>query len=189
MDTRRQHTLALGAYRPGDKASEAAAGAAVDALIATLVPTGSRVAIRALSMYDHPDMSTFKLAETIVRSGTDRYDPARIPVQAAFYDPWGVDLYAVICWAGPDGILTSHHYPDSTVAAGLMRDFQQGPPVDRDSVPLRVDLLTVYDSAALEPIPVLYADGVEDDRTAFRFRTPAEAPDAVLAVVILTYSQ
>lgn len=140
-------------------------------------------------MYDHPDMATTELAEAIVRSGTDRYDPARTPVQADFYNPWGVDLHAVTCWVGTDGILTSHHYPDSTVAAGLMRDFQQGPPVDRDSVPLRVDLLTVYDSTALEPIPVPYADGVEEDPTAFRFRTPAEAPDAALAVVILTYSQ
>lgn len=48
-----------------------------------------------------------------------------------------------------------HHYPDSTAAAGLIRDLQQGPPVDRDSLPLRVDLLTVYDSTALEPIPVV----------------------------------
>lgn len=137
-------------------------------------------------MHDHPAMSAAKLAETIVRTGTDRYDPTRSPVLADLYDAWGVDLHAITCSLGADGVLTSRHYPHSPVA-GLIRDFQQGPPVDRGSIPLRVDLLTVYDHAALVPIPVAYAGGIEDDPTAFRFRNPDEASDAVLGVIILTY--
>lgn len=186
MDIGRLITLDLEADKAGEPGF-AAAGGVVDAAIVKLVPADAVVAVRALSIYDHPSMSCLQLADTILGTGTDRYDPTRRVVLADFYDPWGVELHAITCWAGTDGTLTSHHYGESGVAAGLMRDFQLGPPVDRGSVPLRVDLLAVYDRAALEPIAVAYADGAETDPTAFRFRYRVEAANAVLGVIILTH--
>lgn len=111
------------------------------------------VAVRALSIYDHPAMSCLQLADTILTTGTDRHDRTRRAVLADFYDPWGDELHTITCLVGDDGVLTSHHYAESGVAAGLMGDSQQGPPVDRGGVPLRVDILTVHDYAALEPLP------------------------------------
>jgi hypothetical protein len=136
-----------------------------------------------LSIYDHPGKSCGELARIIVSTGTDRYDPRRRPVLDDFYAPWGVDLHAITCWIGPDGELTSHHYPDRPVVAGLMRDLRRGPPVDRNGIPLRVDLVTLYDREALQPVEVVYADGVELPAISDQYCTNSEgyviAPSAV----------
>jgi hypothetical protein len=186
VDIRRPLTLDLEVDETGAHGF-AVSGGVVDVAITELMPADAVVAVRALSIYDHPAMSCLQLADTILRSGTDRHDPTRHAVLADLYDPWGVELHAITCWVGSDGALTSHHYAESGVAAGIMRDFRQGPPVDRGGVPLQVDLLTVYDRAALEPISVAYADGAEADPTAFRFCNRAEAANAVLGVVIVNY--
>ena len=186
MIATRVHTLELGAYSP-DEDFDRQAGAIVDAAVAALLPPHERGAVRALSIYDHPGKTCGELARIIASTGTDRYDPRRRPVLDDFYGPWGVDLHAITCWIGADGALTSHHYPDLPVVAGLMRDLRQGPPVDRDGVPLRVDLVTLYDREALQPVEVVYADGVEDDPTAFRLATQVSISEAVLAVFTLAY--
>lgn len=77
----------------------------------------------------------------------------------------------------------SSRYPRSPVA-GPMREFQQGPPVDRGDIPLRVDLPTAYDRAALVPVPVAYADGIEDDPTAFRFQGPSTITSLLTAMAL-----
>lgn len=71
--------------------------------------------------------------------------------------------------------------------ARMISDLHLGPPADRSGVPLRIDLITVYDRRRLEPIAVTYADGEVDRLTAYRFRPAAPDPEAVLAVVIIDW--
>lgn len=60
--------------------------------------------------------------------------------------------------------------------------------MSRSGADAPLTVVTVYDRAPLEPIAVAYADGVEADPTAFRFRNRADAANAVLGVIIVTYN-
>jgi len=108
-------------------------------------------------------------------------------VLADFYDRWDVDLHAVSCMVGADGCLTSRHYPGPSVTAGLIRDFLEDPPIDGDGEPLRIDLISVYDLARLEPVRVVYDDGIEDEPTAFRFVDAIAAATSAPAVLAIDY--
>lgn len=91
-------------------------------------------------MYDHPDMATTELAEAIVRSGTDRYDPARTPVQAASIAGWdfswlqGRTTSTDLPWSYPDlardAIRSATSLLDLDTGGGeQLSDLQPLPPV------------------------------------------------------------
>ncbi|HEY8787608.1 MAG TPA: hypothetical protein VIM10_00525 [Actinopolymorphaceae bacterium] len=171
----------------GEVVAELATGLMLDTAIAAAVPADSAIALRALSMLDHDRTSRETLIAEILRTGTDRHDPDPRPVLADFYDRWDVDLHAVSCMVGADGCLTSRHYPGPSVTAGLIRDFLEDPPIDGDGEPLRIDLISVYDLARLEPVRVVYDDGIEDEPTAFRFVDASAAATSVPAVLAIDY--
>jgi hypothetical protein len=132
---------------------------------------GRPVALRYLSLHDHPSLSLAELIETIDRMGTDKYDPARqMSVAHDFYIEKGVELFAVAAAVGPD----------LGVSAETLQDFAEGAIEDRGQA-LRIDLVVVYDLLQLEPIPIEYPDGMGND--AFKFKNPSNKPDSVLGFI------
>lgn len=79
------------AGRPED---HAAVGPELDRRCAEIVqdvtPAVRTIGIRGLSMTDHPGRSAAELADVIIRTGTDRYDPGRRLAFTEFYDSLGV---------------------------------------------------------------------------------------------------
>lgn len=172
---------------PTDPATSVWIGRLVDEQVVALMGPRRRAALRGLSLQDHPGLDAQELAELIERTGTDRYDPARRPVLADLYDPLGVQVHAVPCHLKPGGQLAAAHYPGIPVTAGIVADFARGPLADRNSPPLHVDLVTVYDPDRLEPISVQYGGRAEREPTAFRFANGAPDGAAVLGVLVIDY--
>jgi hypothetical protein len=156
-------------------------GRKLDAFVAEALGPG-RYAIRAISLQDHPGWTVDRLIATITELGTDRYDPARVPVLDGYYRPHGVELHAIPCAVGPGG-LTSTHADTGSVMGDFVSDFFHGPPLDRDGVPLRVDLLICYDLAQLAGIRTDEPEAVE--ATAYRFRQPDDKPAALRAFLTI----
>lgn len=161
--------MTLPHYQVRSAPDHLAIGEVLDRAICRLVheaagPAERRVAIRAVSLIDHPGMSHDDLTATIVATGTDRYDPARVGPLDHVYGPYGVELHAIPCTVSPAG-LRSVHSSGPSVMAEVVSDFYLGPPVDRGGVPLRVDVVTVYDLRMLEGLVIPF-HGDEPEPTA-----------------------
>ena len=154
------------------------------------------IAIRGISVVDHPGHSLDDLVAIIQELGTDRYDPQRKAVQHELYDPYGVELHALPCTV-EGGFLRAHSslVEAPSVMADVLGDFWGGPPVDRGSPPMRLDLLIIFDPHQLEPIFVSYdgkpREGGETPQLMhsleFRFKFPDRKSEALLGFIkILT---
>jgi hypothetical protein len=184
-------TIALPTYTVTVPPDAEAVGAALDDVICTnFGQDGEReVAIRSVSLIDHPEHTHDSLAEVITATGTDRYDPERKGPLHETYDPYGVELHV-----GPSTVsatsLRSHmcdgvtfYGTTQSVMAEAVSDFYVGPPVDRGGVPLRIDLITIYDMAQLEGIQIPFHGDEKPPYSACRFRYPDRRSDAVLGLV------
>ncbi|GAB3419860.1 hypothetical protein [Flindersiella endophytica] len=175
------HTIALPEYTVDAEPDHLAIGHKLDAFVAKALDPG-RYAIRAISLQDHPGQTVDRLIAAITELGTDRYDPARVPVLHDYYGPQGVELHAIPCTVGPTGLSSTHADSGSTMG-DFVSDFFHGPPVDRGGVPLRLDLLICYD---LEQLDGIRTDELESqETTAFRFKDPGNKPAALRAFVVI----
>lgn len=175
------HAIALPEYTVDQEPDHLSIGRKLDAFLASRLAAG-RYAIRAISLQDHPGRTVEQLITTIGALGTDRYDPARVPVLHDYYGPKGIELHAIPCTVGPSG-LTSTHADSGSMMGDFVSDFYHGPPVDRGGVPLRLDLLVCYDLARLVGIRT---DELESqETTAFRFEDPRDKPAALRAFVTI----
>lgn len=176
------YTITLPEYTVDTEPDYAVIGQKLDRLLETHF-ADSRVAIRGISLTDHPNLAREELVATILRAGTDRYDPARQGVLYEFYRPYAIDLFALPC------IVTDHlqssHCDGPSVMADIIGDFYTGPPVDRGGPPLRLDLLMVYDQDQLEPVFVDYGGETDADPCDFRFRFPDNKPGALLGIITI----
>ena len=166
-------------------------GAVLDELICKtfgqVEPRG--IGIRSISLHDHPGHTHDSLADVILATGTDRHDPDHRSVLSEAYDAFGVELHVVPC----DLSVTSLRSPmcdgrtfygtTQSVMAEAVSDYYAGPPVDRNGVPLRIDLLTIYDLDQLEGIAIPFHDGEQPPFSACRFRHPDRRNQAVMGLV------
>lgn len=175
------YTVALPEYTVDTEPDHAAIGRKLDAFVAEVLGPG-RYGIRAISVQDHPGWTVDRLIETITELGTDRYDPARVPVLHDYYGPQGVELHAIPCTVGSSG-LSSTHAESGSVMGDFVSDFFHGPPLDRGGVPLRLDLLICYD---LDQLVGIRTDELEwQEATAFRFKHPDDRPAALRAFITI----
>jgi hypothetical protein len=129
------------------------------------------IALRCLSLADHPGQTMDSLVETIQRLGTDRYDPDRKGVLHDFYKDRGVDMFA-----GP------HDFTKGAQAlADTVENFYEGALQDR-GYRVRIDLILVYDPKQLEFVPVDYGNG-DYGNDAFRFKNPEEKRKALIGII------
>ena len=55
------------------------------------------LALRGISLQDHPGLELGALVAKILELGTDKYDPSRQGVLHDFYAPYQIDLHALPC--------------------------------------------------------------------------------------------
>jgi hypothetical protein len=178
------YSIALPDYRVDHEPDFLALGRVLDAQIIRFFPR-RRLAVRGLSLTDHPGKSALELIEIVASLGTDRYDPTRQVVLEDFYAPYELDLHALPCKTTADGKLISSHDDGAGVMAGLLGDFFHGPPLDRGASPMRLDLLTVYDRTQLEAVAVDYGHDSNEDPCEFRFIHPERKSAALLGIIEL----
>lgn len=165
------YVLSIPEYRADSKPNYTAVGSIIDNTIKDHF--SGKIALRYLSMQDHPDISLDKLIKIIDETGTDKYAPGRkMSVAHDFYSEKGVGLFAV----------PAEISPKLNISKEALKDFYEGAIHDR-GYSLRIDLVVIYDLNLLESIPIQYVNGVGKD--AYKFRKPNQKEDAVLGFIKL----
>lgn len=132
---------------------------------------GQNIAIRCLSLQDHPGMSVEQLIEIIETTGTDKYDPQRkMTVAHNFYSEKGIETFAT-----PVQVTENMKQMND-----IIKDFYEGALYDR-GYSLKIDLIVIYDISHLEVIPIKYDDGI--GRESFKFKNPEKKQSAVLGFI------
>jgi len=134
--------------------------------------------LRALSMIDHPQHTLDELANIIVTTGTDKYDPNRKGVAHEEFEPYKPDLQAgeVVI---KDGKLSESF-------SGDIKRFYENTLIDR-GYRLRVDLIVLYD-----PQQMVKAEKVDHTKPSvephleqylWRFKNPDNKASAVKGII------
>lgn len=141
--------------------------------------TGKEIAIRALSLTDHPQLTLDELVQIIFEKGTDKYDPNRKGVEHESFEPYRLDFQAGTCVVG------KNHFGEG---ADIIKKFYENVLLDR-GYRLRIDLLLVYDLRQL-----VQAEKIDTDKPnvrshleslLFRFKDSKNKPKALLGIIKL----
>jgi hypothetical protein len=176
------YTISLPEYTIEQEPDYLAVGSKIDHLIETHF-LGKKIAIRGISLADHPGWSLDALVATILTLGTDKYDPQRKGVLHEFYQPFAIDMHAVPGMVSVSKGLESPHCQGPSVMAEFVGDFYTGPAVDRGGPPLRIDILMIYDHHQLEPVFVPYEGEPDAEPCEFRFKHPDQKQKALLGII------
>jgi hypothetical protein len=134
---------------------------------------------RALSTYDHPQHTVDQLAEIILRTGTDKYDPERKGVAHEEFEPYQADLQAGSI-SIKDGKLAEPY------GQRLIKLFYENVLLDR-GYRLRIDLIVLYD-----PSQMMLAEKVDQakpsiephlEKYLWRFKNPSNKAAAVKGII------
>lgn len=93
--------------------------------------------VRELSITDHPQYSLDMLADIIIKTGTDKYDPSRKGVSHESFEPYKPDLQAGEVTI-KDGKIVGESFAED------IRRFYENTLLDR-GYRLRIDLIVIYD--------------------------------------------
>ena len=172
------YTLDLPEYSIASKPDYAALGPRMDRFVIERF-AGRRVALRAVFLDDHPDLSRAQLLEKILELGTDRYDPQREGMHHDWYASVGVELH-VVTFAVTDRLeaLEDDDYKAAPSPMGeFMMDFFEsalGEPGRGYS--MRMDILLAFDLDQLVAVP-------PEEPRGYAFKDPDRKTAALLGVV------
>jgi hypothetical protein len=135
---------------------------------------GRTLVVRGVGSKDHPDKTVHELVETIVRHGTDRYDPTRRGEGYENLQDKHIDLFAFrrkvtprmqlfkdICWGFYHSAIAVH------------------------GTPTRIDVVIAYDAAKLKAVIHQYEGRTDKKRDGFVFREPDRKQDALLGILTI----
>jgi hypothetical protein len=133
---------------------------------------GKKVVIRCIGSQDHPSLSLDELTYTVMKTGTDKYDPARLGVGYEEFVHKGikVDFY------GEDVTIT----PDAKIMGQALWEMHHSAIGDRGHG-VHVDLVLIYDYKQLDMVMNLYVHHPTSD--GFTFRDPENKQAALLGVI------
>ena len=138
---------------------------------------GLDVAIRALSLTDHPKLSLEQFVKVILETGTDKYDPEREGVEG--FENYDVDIQAGFCTIG------KNHAGEG---ADIIQKFYENVLLDR-GYRLRIDLLLIYNLHQLAPAEKidLKAPGIHPrlEPYMFKFKDSNNKQFALLGIIKL----
>lgn len=187
------HSITLPEYTLDSKPEFYLIGSKLDAFIKENFPN-QWLAVRGISLRDHPNQAMDDLVATIIQSGTDRYDPDRKGVHGDIDEQFGIELHATPM-ISRDGDLFCPHYSNRLETGSVFGDFlldcYEGTKVDR-GYPLRLDIVMVYDLTMLEPAPMIWKENGPvshgdpinpQETTVFKFKYPDEKPKALLGII------
>jgi len=135
---------------------------------------GQTVAARGVSMDAH-DISPEELIRKIQTTGTDRYDPTRLGDRYENVQNKPIDFFAF--------------RRKVTKRMKLFRDISWGFYHGGKSVhgvPIRIDILSVYDPAKLKAVLHQYDGRTDKKRDGFIFKDPANKTEALLGIIVIT---
>lgn len=163
--------VAIPTHEPGKAPDHEAVGAKLDKLLKRHF-MGKRVVIRCIGSQDHPKLSLDELTDIIMKTGTDKYDPARMGVGYKEFVRKGikVDFY------GEDVEITK----DAQVMSQALWEMHHSAIGDR-GYGVHVDLVLVYDYSQLDMVMNLYEHHPTSD--GFVFKDPDNKRAALLGVI------
>lgn len=170
-------TISLPEYSIDTKPNYSAIGSRIDKAIQENFE--GTFLVRALSITDHPQYTLSQLADIILNSGTDKYDPERIGVAHEEFEPYHADLQAgeVVV---ENGQLKGESFSEQ------IRLFYENTLIDR-GYRLRIDLLVFYD-----PNQMVKAEKIDSkkpgvelhlEKYLWRFKDPAHKRNALKGII------
>lgn len=170
-------------------------GAKLDNILKENFP-GKWLAVRGVSLQDHPGRSLAWLVEKIKEIGTDRYDPKRKGVLESLDTEFSIELHAIPMMYNNE--MVCPHYSGERCETGsaigeLLNDFVVGAVVDRGYA-LRIDVLMLYDLDQLKSAPLTWTDKgptrtdipiLLQETCTFQFKDPANKRRALLGIITI----
>lgn len=174
-------TISLPEYTVEKKPDYAALGRYIDQAIEENFE--GELAIRSLSLTEHPQLSLDQFARIILEIGTDRYDPNRLMLDPHVFGPYRPDMHAGRCTVKDGHIVVAPG--EMSEGADIIYNFYENAALDR-GFPLRIDLLLIYDLQQL-----IQATRDDDgtpgvghlERFLFRFKNPDRKKEALLGII------
>lgn len=165
------YTLATPNHTPGKAPDHETVGRKLDDLLKQHF-LGKKVVIRCIGSQDHPGLSLDELTATVVRTGTDKYDPNRMGVGYEEFISKGirVDFYGV------DTEVTK----DTKIMAQAVWEMHHSAIGDR-GFSVHVDLVLIYDAEQLDMVMNLYSHHPTSD--GFVFKDQSNKQTALLGVI------
>jgi len=187
--------LSLPEYHVQDESDFNAIGFQVEEKIGEEFPN-KWLAMRGISLADHPGKSADELEQLILEYGTDRYDPDRKGVHHEMDEKFGIELHAVAI-KYEESFYCPHYRSKSreglSALGGFFEDFYHGARLDR-GYSLRIDFLLIYDLNKLEVAPMKWTEhGPRFTRlhieafeaSCFRFKETSRKQEALIGLLHL----
>lgn len=168
--------IALPEYKANAKPDYLAIGPKLDGLLEQHF-MGRDIVLRCVGSRDHPGKALDELADIIIKTGTDKYDPAR---EGQGYNV-GTDQGKHIDFFGTS---VKVHAGTDIFATELLDDFYHGSLGDRGYA-IRIDIVIIYDASKLTKVEHLYGDDIEES-DGFVFKESDHKPEAVLGILKIT---
>jgi len=159
-------------------------GKKVDAILEKSFSDGKYI-LRAISTNEHKGISLNKLANIVLRTGTDKYDLNRKGVCHDEFCGYDYDIQAGT-FEIKNGklIVEGNVYP--TIFGDIVYHFYERTPLDR-GYPVRIDLLLIYNPTKLEKARKVNLKAPPVRRKLinflYKFKNPKNKKDALLGII------
>jgi hypothetical protein len=165
-------------------------GRKVDEVIEKLFGDGKYV-YRVIGLDDHPGLTLDELVDIILKSGTDKYDPARKSVCHEQFCVYDYDIQAGSFEIRNAKIVIEPTDRFPSLFGDTVYDFYEHTPLDR-GYPVRIDLLVLYDPDKMELAKLIKPESPkvkpELEKYLYRFKDRKNKRDALLGIVkVLRY--
>lgn len=160
-------------------------GKKVDKIIETNFLDGKYI-LRAVSSSDHPKKSLEKLTKTILKTGTDKYDPKRKSVGHDEFNGYDYDIQAGTIEIKKSKLIIPKKYKYATEFGDIIWHFYEHALLDR-GYSVRIDLLMIYDSKQLMKAKKWHSksrrvrNGLNN--YLYKFRYPKNKKDSLLGII------
>jgi len=160
-------------------------GGKIDRVIEKSFPDGEYI-LRALGSDDHPNLTLNKLAEIVLKTGTDRYDPNRKGVCHDEFCGYDYDIQAGTIEIRNGKLVIPKDYKYPTEFGDVIWHFYERASLDRGYA-VRIDLLLVYDPKQLEKARKFHPKARSVRRGLnnylYKFKRPKNKKDALLGII------
>ena len=160
-------------------------GRKVDTEIEKNLPDGHYV-YRAIGKDDHPDLSLNRLMETILKLGTDKYNPKRKEVCFEEFCMYDHDLQAGSFDIKNHKIVLDDSYEYPSMFGDTVKKFYENALLDR-GYRVRIDVLIIYDAHKLVRAkkidPKAESARPELEECLYKFKDPDNKQDALTAII------
>jgi hypothetical protein len=178
-------SISVPEYTLKDKPDYIEVGNKVDSFVAQNFLDGKYV-VRAISSDDHPEKTLDELIDTILKLGTDRYDPNRKSVAHEDFSVYDYDFHASEINIKNGKIVPNKTDEFPTSFGSIVYNFYENAPIDR-GYPVRIDLLLLYDPNKLEKATKLNSKsigvGLHLEEYLYKFKDRQHKANALVGIV------